>query len=63
MPVMWVPTAVAAFPKEQSQVQRRFWEQYFDLRRYSRMPKGGHFAPLEQPEALAGERSVFLSAL
>ncbi len=63
LPVIRVPTGVAAFPKENSQVPRRFCEQYFDLRRHSRMPKGGHFAPVEQPEALAGELRAFLSAL
>jgi epoxide hydrolase len=61
MPVVRVPTAVAAFPKENSQVPRRWVEQYFDLRRYTRMPKGGHFAPVEQPEALAGELKSFLA--
>jgi epoxide hydrolase len=60
MPVIRVPTGVAAFPKENSQVPRRFCEQYFD---YLRMPKGGHVAPVEQPEALAGELRAFLSAL
>jgi pimeloyl-ACP methyl ester carboxylesterase len=28
-----------------------------------RVPKGGHVAPVEQPEALAGELRAFLSAL
>jgi len=59
-PVVRVPTGVAAFPKENSQVPRRWVEEYFDLRRYTRMPMGGHFAPVEQPEALAGELRAFL---
>jgi pimeloyl-ACP methyl ester carboxylesterase len=41
-------------------VPRRFCEQYFDLQRYTRMPAGGHFAPVEQPEALAAELRAFL---
>ena len=60
-PVVRVPTGVAAFPKENSQVPRRFCEEYFDLRRYTRMDKGGHFAPVEQREALAAELRAFLS--
>jgi len=56
----FLPTGVAAFPKENSQVPRRFCEQYFDLQRYTRMPAGGHFAPVEQPEALAAELRAFL---
>src|SRR5262245_34154749 len=62
-PVVRVPTGVAAFPKENSQVPRRFAEEYFDLRRYTRMPRGGHFAPVEQPEALAAELRSFFGAL
>jgi pimeloyl-ACP methyl ester carboxylesterase len=60
-PVIRVPTGVAAFPKENSQVPRRFCEQYFDLHRYTRMERGGHFAPVEQPEALAAELRALLS--
>jgi pimeloyl-ACP methyl ester carboxylesterase len=62
-PVVRVPTGVAAFPKENSQVPRRFAEEYFNLRRYTRMPRGGHFAPVEQPEALAAELRSFFGAL
>ena len=62
-PVVRVPTGVAAFPKENSQVPRRFVEEYFDLRRYTRMPRGGHFGPVEQPEALAAELRAFLDDL
>jgi pimeloyl-ACP methyl ester carboxylesterase len=62
-PVVRVPTGVAAFPKENSQVPRRFVEEYFDLRRYTRMARGGHFAPVEQPEALADELRAFLGGL
>ena len=63
MPVIRVPTGVAASAKENSRVPRRFCEQSFDLRRYSRMPKGGQVAPVEQLEALACELRTFLSAL
>jgi pimeloyl-ACP methyl ester carboxylesterase len=28
---------------------------YTNLQRWTEMPKGGHFAAIEQPEALAGE--------
>jgi hypothetical protein len=62
MPVIRVLSASPS-SRENSQVRRRSCEQYFDLRRYSRMPKGGHFAPVELPEALAGELRAFLSPL
>ena len=36
---------------------------YTDLRRWSVMPRGGHFAALEQPEALAHEIREFCRPL
>jgi len=36
---------------------------YTDIRRWTVMPKGGHFAALEQPEALAAEIRAFFRAL
>jgi len=56
-----VSSGVKNLGKENSQVPRRWVEQYFDLRCYTRMPKGGHFAPVEQPEALAGQLNSFLA--
>jgi microsomal epoxide hydrolase len=34
-----------------------------DIRRWSIMPRGGHFAALEQPELLADEVRVFFRDL
>jgi microsomal epoxide hydrolase len=49
-----VPTAYAAFPKEIVRPPRSLAQQtYSDLRRWTEMPRGGHFAALEQPELLA----------
>ena len=46
-----VPTSVAAFPKEISRPSRRWVERrYVDLRRWTPMPRGGHFAAFEQPQ-------------
>jgi len=36
---------------------------YTDIRRWSAMPRGGHFAALEQPEALAREVREFFRPL
>jgi len=36
---------------------------YSDIRRWSKMPKGGHFAALEQPELLASEVREFFRPL
>ena len=55
-----VPTGCAIFPKELIRMPRRWAEAQFDVRRWSVMPSGGHFAALEEPEALVAEiRSFF----
>jgi epoxide hydrolase len=62
-PVIVVPTGVAAFPKENTQVPRRWVEEYFQLVRYTRIDRGGHFAAVENPDALAAELQGFFTAL
>ena len=59
-----VPTGYAEFPKEILRPPRSLaTKTYTDIRRWSVMQKGGHFAALEQPEALAREvREFFRSA-
>lgn len=54
------PVAVAHFPKELPMPPRRFVERVYNLQRWSTMPKGGHFAALEQPELLAQDITSFL---
>ena len=60
-----VPTGYAQFPKEILLAPRSLAARvYSDIRRWSVMPRGGHFAALEQPEALAREiRDFFSEAL
>jgi hypothetical protein len=38
---------------------RSFLERYYDLRRVTHMPAGGHFAPLEEPELLVDDIRAF----
>jgi len=55
-----VPFAYAAFPKEIRRPPRSIAEKtYTDIRRWTDFPKGGHFAAMEQPEALAGDIQAF----
>lgn len=54
-----VPTAVARFPREIYRPPRRWVEEAFDLRRWTVMPRGGHFAALEQPELLVDDVRTF----
>jgi microsomal epoxide hydrolase len=59
-----VPTGYAAFPKEIVRPPRSLAARtYTDIRRWSAMERGGHFAALEEPEALAREIVAFFSAL
>ena len=59
-----VPTAYAAFPKEIVRPPRSLDELvYKDLGQWSEMRKGGHFAAMEQPEALAADVLKFLRQL
>jgi microsomal epoxide hydrolase len=59
-----VPTGYCEFPREILRPPRAAAERVFtDIRRWSVMPKGGHFAALEQPEALAREIRAFFRPL
>ncbi len=55
-----VPTAYAAFPHEIRRPPRSIAERtYTDIRRWTAMERGGHFAALEQPAALAADVAAF----
>jgi pimeloyl-ACP methyl ester carboxylesterase len=59
-----VPAGVADFPKELVRAPRAWTErQLSDIRRWTEMPRGGHFAALEEPELLADDLVAFLDGL
>jgi len=58
-----VPTAYAAFPREILLPPRAWAERVYDIRRWTVMPAGGHFAALEEPEALAADVRAFFREL
>ncbi len=59
-----VPTGYAAFPKEIIVPPRSIAEKtYTNIQRWTVMKKGGHFAAMEQPAALAEEIQQFFRAL
>ncbi len=59
-----VPTGYACFPGEILHPPRSLADRtYSDIRRWSVMPRGGHFAALEQPELLADEVREFFRPL
>jgi pimeloyl-ACP methyl ester carboxylesterase len=58
-----VPTAYASFPREILHPPRSWAERVYDIRRWTAMPAGGHFAALEEPEALAADVRAFFRDL
>jgi pimeloyl-ACP methyl ester carboxylesterase len=58
-----VPTACAVFPKEINIPPRRWVEAQHNLARWTEMPRGGHFAALEEPDLLVGDIRAFFRAL
>jgi pimeloyl-ACP methyl ester carboxylesterase len=58
-----VPTAVAIFPADLTHPPRSWAERTYNVVRYTVMPRGGHFAPHEETELLAGDIDAFLRSL
>jgi len=58
-----VPTAYAAFPKEIVRPPRSWAERVYNIRRWTVMPAGGHFAALEEPQALVNDLRAFFRDL
>jgi len=57
------PVAVALFPKELPMPPRSLAERGLNIVRWTLMPKGGHFAAMEQPELLAKDLQEFFRSL
>ena len=53
------PAAVAVFPGEISRPPREWAERSYNVCRWTEMPRGGHFAALEEPELLAADVRAF----
>lgn len=57
------PVAVALFPKEIPQPPRALVEPALNIARWTTMPRGGHFAAMEQPALLAEDIRAFFRPL
>ena len=58
------PTAIANFPKEMSAwPPRSYVKRIFNVKRWTDMSKGGHFAALEQPDLLVADIRAFARTL
>ena len=58
-----VPTGCAIFPAEIARPPRSWAEASYHITRWTEMPSGGHFAAMEEPEALAAEIRAFFRPL
>jgi len=56
------PVAFAAFPREIPLPPRQLAERGLNIIRWTEMPRGGHFAAMEQPELLAKDLREFFRA-
>src|ERR687890_1145808 len=56
-----VPSAISLFPADPPAGMPREWAErsYSELRRFTRMPRGGHFPVMEEPELLAEDIRSF----
>jgi pimeloyl-ACP methyl ester carboxylesterase len=59
LPVVTTPTALAVFPAELTHPARKWAERYYNLQQWTAMSSGGHFAPMEEPEALVEDLRRF----
>ncbi|MFV0259968.1 MAG: alpha/beta fold hydrolase [Acidimicrobiales bacterium] len=62
-PKLEVPTAFALFPDDIGTPPREFCDRFFDVRRFTVMPRGGHWAALEEPGLLADDLIAWTAAL
>lgn len=58
-----VPTGFAIFPKDIPPAPRTYAERFFEVARWTEMPRGGHFGALEQPELFASDVRAFFDQI
>jgi pimeloyl-ACP methyl ester carboxylesterase len=57
------PAAFALFPKDIATPPRQWAERFFNVQRWSKMTRGGHFAAFEEPQLLAADIRDFFRPL
>jgi len=58
-----VQAAIARFPKDILPAPREWAERWFNMQRWTAMPRGGHFAAMEEPELLVEDLRAFFHDL
>jgi len=62
-PIVEAPTGAGVFLKEVFLMPRKWAERYLNLKRWTIMPSGGHFAPMEEPQVLIDDIRAFFRTL
>jgi pimeloyl-ACP methyl ester carboxylesterase len=58
-----IVSKIAMFPREISRPPREWGERSFNVQRWTEMPRGGHFAALEEPALLVEDMRAFFRLL
>lgn len=58
-----VPAAVASFPKDTVLLPQEWAQRLVNVKRFTEMPRGGHFAAMEEPELFAEDLRAFFGPL
>jgi pimeloyl-ACP methyl ester carboxylesterase len=64
--IVRVPTGIAVFASnfiDEGTPPREWAERLYNVRRWTPMPRGGHFAAAEEPELLAGDIAAFFAGV
>ena len=57
-----IPAAFALFPRDISHPPQEWAQRFFNVQRWTEMPRGGHFAAMEEPELLAEDIRIWFRA-
>jgi pimeloyl-ACP methyl ester carboxylesterase len=60
------PTAFGVFAHQtvpEGEPPRSYLERVYNIQRWTVFPRGGHFAPVEEPAAIAGDLTAFFRDL
>lgn len=63
LPFVAVPTGVARYPKEPIRFPRAWVERQYNITRWTVMPRGGHFAAMEQPDLFVDDVRAFFATI
>ena len=58
-----VPTGIARYPKEPLRLPRSWVERGYHVTHWAEMPRGGHFAAMEQPELFVDDLRAFFRTI